>query len=83
MRGAAAPRVFELELLVSGLCVCVHAHRILLLTEELASNSSAGGGSPTSFSTRITCSRVIVFYNDKEQHHLQSDGEGKRYKQVC
>ena len=35
--------------------MCVHAHRILLLTEELASNSSAGGGSPTSFLTRITC----------------------------
>ena len=43
------------------MCVCVHAHRILLLTEELASNSSAGGGSPTSFLTRITCFTIPIF----------------------
>ena len=42
-------------ILVGCVCGCVHTHRILLLTEELASNSSAGGGSPTSFLTRITC----------------------------
>ena len=25
----------------------------------------------------------IMFYNDRERHRLQSDGEGKHYKQVC
>ena len=29
--------------------------------------------------SRWPFSRVIIFYNDKEQHQLQSDGEGKRY----
>ena len=33
--------------------------------------------------SRWPFSHVIIFYNDKEQRHLQSDGEGKCYKQVC
>ena len=52
----------------------MHAHRILLLTEELASNSSAGGGSPTSFLTRITCSPA----SSSNNHSIDNDDKSQK-----